>query len=104
MAALTRPHCTPLTKWTPLRGHPTTRVRYCGALRAESVEGSEKAVDAGIGEMKSEPAVTRPSQMEYLTSTEAFSLAQVSFGTILAPIGVGSMVFGFCAYFDLIPG
>lgn len=31
-------------------------------------------------------------------------MAKVSFGDILAPVGVGLMVFGFGAYFSLIPG
>lgn len=29
---------------------------------------------------------------------------QVSFGTILSPLGLGLMVYGFCAYFSLLPG
>ena len=43
-------------------------------------------------------------EQEYLTESEGFSLAQVSFGTILAPIGVSLMVFGFGAYFSFLPG
>lgn len=31
-------------------------------------------------------------------------LLQVSFGTILSPVGLGLMVYGFCAYFSLLPG
>jgi len=79
-------------------------------VKAESVEGSEKplvrdqqvAESAEPVEESVQPVVRQ--QMEYLTDTDGFSLTQVSFGTILAPIGVGLMVFGFCAYFDFIPG
>lgn len=39
-----------------------------------------------------------------LIPEESFSLAKVSFGDVLAPAGVGLMVFGFGAYFSLIPG
>eukprot|EP00892_Ulva_mutabilis_P009835 jgi/Ulvmu1/7223/UM035_0009.1 len=39
-----------------------------------------------------------------LIPDENFSIAKVSFGDILAPVGVGLMVFGFGAYFSLIPG
>ena len=68
--------------------------RYFGVLHVESVEGGEKRV------------VRRgDTEATYLTDVDGgFSLTQVSFGTILSPIGVGLMVFGFCAYFDFIPG
>ena len=39
-----------------------------------------------------------------LIPEEGFSIAKVSFGDILAPVGVSLMVFGFGAYFSLIPG
>ena len=35
---------------------------------------------------------------------DSFSLAKVSFGDILAPLGVGLLTFGFGAFFQLIPG
>jgi hypothetical protein len=35
---------------------------------------------------------------------EGFSLAKVSFGDILSPVGTALMIFGFGAYFQLLPG
>lgn len=35
---------------------------------------------------------------------EGFSLAKISFGDILSPLGTFLMIFGFGAYFQLLPG
>jgi hypothetical protein len=34
----------------------------------------------------------------------SFSLAKISFGDILSPLGVGLLVFGFGSYFQILPG
>lgn len=61
------------------RRHAASRPR-CAAARASSSGSQELVPDAG------------------------FSLAKVSFGDILTPLGVGLMTFGFGGYFQLLPG
>ena len=39
-----------------------------------------------------------------LVPEEGFSLAKISFGDILSPVGTFLMIFGFGAYFQLLPG
>lgn len=41
--------------------------------------------------------------MEYVPDSE-FSISKISFGSILTPVGLGLMVYGFGAYFTLLPG
>ena len=92
LARATYTHTLPHLTSAPRAALPKRRL--LGVLRVESVEGGEKrAVRRG------------DTEAAYLTDVDGgFSLTQVSFGTILSPIGVGLMVFGFCAYFDFIPG
>lgn len=41
--------------------------------------------------------------VEYMPDGE-FSVSKISFGSILTPVGVGLLVYGFGAYFTLLPG
>lgn len=41
--------------------------------------------------------------MDYVQDTE-FNISKISFGSILTPLGLGLMVYGFGAYFTLLPG
>lgn len=59
-------------------GWTCRKLRLCGVLRA----GADDLVDVDDG----------------------FSITKVSYGSILAPVGVGLMVYGFGGYFDLLPG
>lgn len=44
------------------------------------------------------------AQDQYIEVDEGFSAARISFGSILAPIGIGLLVYGFGGYFNLLPG
>jgi hypothetical protein len=50
----------------------------------------------------SAPATSAAGQ-ELVPDTE-FSITKISYGSILTPIGLGLMVYGFGAYFTLLPG
>lgn len=82
--------CTPLQL---RRLHPRRR----GWVRAET----ETSGDVGPVETVES---TLAAPVVYVDQEEPFTITRISFGTILTPIGVGLMVFGFCAYFDFIPG
>lgn len=41
--------------------------------------------------------------VEYIPDSE-FSISKVSFGSILTPVGLGLLGFGFTAYFNILPG
>eukprot|EP00879_Flechtneria_rotunda_P009985 GHRR01010441.1.p1 GENE.GHRR01010441.1~~GHRR01010441.1.p1 ORF type:complete len:279 (+),score=55.36 GHRR01010441.1:125-961(+) len=51
----------------------------------------------------SETTQTAAAGAELVQDNE-FSISKVSFGSILTPIGLGLMVYGFGAYFTLLPG
>jgi len=72
---------------------PTTRCRIKGRsdtrLQADSTQSRK---------------IVPPTGIEYVADADGFSFAKVSFGSILSPIGVGLMVYGFFAYFDFLPG
>jgi hypothetical protein len=40
----------------------------------------------------------------YVNVDSGFSITKISFGAILAPLGVGLLVYGFGAYTQLLPG
>lgn len=44
------------------------------------------------------------SSSDEMITEEGFSLAKVSFGDILSPVGTFLMIFGFGSYFQLLPG
>lgn len=50
------------------------------------------------------PQASSQASNTELVPDAAFSLAKISFGDILTPVGIFLMVFGFGAYFQLIPG
>eukprot|EP00878_Enallax_costatus_P015328 GHUV01016054.1.p1 GENE.GHUV01016054.1~~GHUV01016054.1.p1 ORF type:complete len:266 (+),score=28.32 GHUV01016054.1:144-941(+) len=55
----------------------------------------------------SEPTTTtsqQPTAAEDLVPDSEFSITKVSYGSILTPIGLGLMVYGFGSYFTLLPG
>jgi hypothetical protein len=51
----------------------------------------------------STPAATSPGPVEYVQDSE-FNISKISFGSILTPLGLFLMVYGFGAYFTLLPG
>lgn len=58
------------------------------------------------GVVSSKPASTclRAAAEEYVEDDEGFSITKVSYGSIMAPLGVGLLVYGFGGYFDIWPG
>lgn len=53
------------------------------------------------GASTSSSAAKQP--VEYVTDSD-FSISKVSFGSILTPLGTGLLLYGFGAYFTLLPG
>lgn len=49
-------------------------------------------------------APVRASSDQIVDANDGFALSKISFGSILAPVGVGLLVYGFGGYFDLLPG
>ncbi|GMH43952.1 hypothetical protein BSKO_11886 [Bryopsis sp. KO-2023] len=41
---------------------------------------------------------------DFIQPDEGFSITKVSYGSIMAPLGVGLLVYGFGGYFELLPG
>ncbi|KXZ52377.1 hypothetical protein GPECTOR_9g421 [Gonium pectorale] len=72
----------------------TARVPLCHR-RIVSVRASAEP------QAPSKPASTGP--VEYVEDSE-FSISKVSFGSILTPIGLGLLIWGFGAYSTLLPG
>lgn len=50
------------------------------------------------------PGILKAGADDLVDVEEGFSITKVSYGSILAPTGVGLMVYGFGGYFDLLPG
>jgi hypothetical protein len=44
------------------------------------------------------------SSQQYVDDAGSFSITKVSFGSILTPVGLGLLIYGFGAYFTLLPG
>lgn len=53
-------------------------------------------------ETKPAPAQS-PAQLELVPDTE-FSITKVSYGSILMPVGLGLLTYGFGAFFQMLPG
>jgi len=49
------------------------------------------------------PRAESPDSPQYIEA-EPFRIERVSFGSILSPIGIGFLVYGFGAFFQLLPG
>lgn len=53
----------------------------------------------------SRPLVTtRATADDVIVPEEGFRIERISFGSILTPLGVGLLAYGFCAFFGLAPG
>ncbi|KAL6771674.1 APE1 [Auxenochlorella protothecoides x Auxenochlorella symbiontica] len=96
------PRCTPaaIRTWGPpaLRArhaHPFTPCRLTKRSPHPLVQANST----------SEQTYAKPATAseEYVLDSD-FRIERVSFGTILSPLGLGLMVYGFCAYFSLLPG
>ncbi|KFM24933.1 Thylakoid membrane protein [Auxenochlorella protothecoides] len=72
------------------------------AARVPGLESPHPLVQANS---TSEQTYAKPATAseEYVLDSD-FRIERVSFGTILSPLGLGLMVYGFCAYFSLLPG
>ncbi|CAD7704705.1 unnamed protein product [Ostreobium quekettii] len=58
------------------------------------------------GSIHASPSTRLPatSQDQFIEVDEGFSLAKISFGSVLWPIGVGLLVYGFGSFFSFLPG
>ncbi len=50
------------------------------------------------------PVAKKSAQPEELVPDTEFSITKVSYGSILTPVGVGLLAYGFGAFFQLLPG
>jgi hypothetical protein len=68
--------------------------------------GVEKVDVAGPPEAQRQAVVVRSSSggAQELVQDSEFSITKVSYGSILTPLGVGLLVYGFGAFFQLLPG
>lgn len=62
-----------------------------------------RASSEGQQQQTTTTAAGSSGPVEYVQDSE-FNISKVSFGSILTPLGVGLMVYGFGAYFTLLPG
>ena len=75
------------------RCRPVKRLNICPTCRRQARPASPIT-----------PRASSQASNTELVPDAAFTLAKISFGDILTPIGIFLMVFGFGAYFQLIPG
>lgn len=86
---------------------PACRAR-CGVFRVADAHKRNSRVSklnaAGVSEPSEFFSVKKASgPVEYVEDSD-FSISKISFGSILTPVGVGMLTWGFGAYFTLLPG
>ncbi len=98
--------CTPPPPTTTVPCHARTPCRRrSGVVRRAASDGSSSSSsssnNAAPVATAARPASGQPAEL--VPDTE-FAITQISYGSILTPIGLGLMVYGFGSYFTLLPG
>ncbi|KAG2482561.1 hypothetical protein HYH03_018520 [Edaphochlamys debaryana] len=92
-----------LTARAPALGAASRTQSRRPAVRKPTVLRARTCVVRAAAEPEAPAKPARPAQV-FVEDKEGFSISKVSFGAILSPVGITLLVWGFGAYFQLLPG
>lgn len=96
-------HKTVLHTHTPTHTPPIPACGVLFPLRRHVVRMQPCRASSEGGQQQQTATATPAGPVEYVQDSE-FNISKISFGSILTPVGLGLMVYGFGAYFTLLPG